>query len=169
MNRNIICQSCGKTNQVNNIEKYVGKKVRLTCLNTACNKPIIIDLTEEIIENDQTVLIKPKVNLSSTATLVHVSADGIKKYITLSNTENIIGRPSAALNSATIVIENDPYLSRKQFNIQCNGSEYIISVYKSKNQTYLNEKAVKEGDALFLKNGDKIVAGKSAFIFTNAV
>jgi len=167
MFRNVPCPKCGKINQINNISKYIGKKVRLTCLNTACGKEIILDLTNE--DSDTTVVVNKTGTAFGNAELVQMSY-GIKvKVYSISKDENIIGRKSHK-DPADIIIAEDPYISRRHLCIQKvkqmeNECEYIVYDLNAKNKTKINNSALREGERIYLKDGDVIVAGNTTLVF----
>ena len=76
------------------------------------------------------------------------------------------------IRDSDIAVNDDPYISRKQFVIKTvsdNGNQerthYMITDCKSKNKTLLNGQALESDEAIFLKDGDIITAGKSTFEF----
>jgi pSer/pThr/pTyr-binding forkhead associated (FHA) protein len=172
MYRNIICQSCGKISQISNIQKYLGKKVRLNCLNTACNKEIILDLTNDV-QDDTTFVVKNIQNYKTSGTLSHTDEEGKTREYVLIKDDNVVGRKSES-TSNDIGIKDDPYISRRQFIIKTkvdakhpDRCDFTIADCESKNKTYLNGKELKSGEEIFLIHNDVIKAGKSTFIFKN--
>lgn len=169
MYRNVACPKCGKINQINNISKYIGKKVRLTCLNTACGKEIILDLTSE--DSDTTVVANKIYAQQGKAELIQIEDGNNVKAFAITKEENVIGRRSQN-DPADIIIQNDPYLSRKHFCIkklkvkQGNDQyEYLIYDLNVKNKTKINNCLLKEGEKLYLKDGDIIDAGTTKLVF----
>jgi len=169
MFRNVPCPKCGKINQINNISKYIGKKVRLTCLNTACGKEIILDLTNE--DSDTTVVVNKINNHQGNAELVQIEDGNTVTAFPITKEENVIGRRSQN-DPADIVIQDDPYLSRKHFCIKKlkvnqgnNQYEYLIYELNAKNKTKINNCFLKEGEKLYLKDGDIIDAGTTKLVF----
>lgn len=167
MYRNVTCPKCGKVNQISNINKYIGKKIRLVCLNTACGKEILLDLTNE--DSDTTMVVNQTNRNLGQAELVQM-ADGIKvKVFPIDREENIVGRISQS-EPADIIIKDDPYLSRKHLCIkkikQKNEAyEYMVFDLKARNKTKINNTSLKEGEKIFLKDGDVIVAGNTTLVF----
>jgi len=172
MYKNVICQSCGKISQISNIQKYMGKKVRMNCLNTACGKEIIFDLTNDVAE-DVTFVVKNVQNHKTAGKLIHKDEKGKRVEYVLLKDDNIIGRHAHSASN-DIGIKDDPYISRRQFIIRAkvdrNHSdvcEFTIEDCESKNKTFLNGKELRAGEEIFLVNGDIIKAGNTSFVFKN--
>ncbi|MBL0026879.1 MAG: FHA domain-containing protein [Saprospiraceae bacterium] len=170
MFKNVTCPSCGRVNQISNVRKYIGKKVRLNCLNTACGKAIIPDLID-MDDGDMTIVIKKPTQSNQIGKLIHTSDNVIISEFVLAENENIAGRNSSTF-TADIHINNDPYISRKQFIIKAASNagdsgnfNFILSDCNSKNKTYLNGQALEANEEIFLRDGDIIAAGKSTFEF----
>jgi pSer/pThr/pTyr-binding forkhead associated (FHA) protein len=171
MYRNVTCPGCNKINQITNVNKYIGKKVRLICLNTACGREIILDLTEE--DSDTTIVVHRNSNGNGKAELIQISDDNKNKVYPLIREESVVGRVSKN-EPADIIIEHDPYVSRKHFcikrqnNSQINGNghnEYLIYGLNAKNTTKVNDFELKEGEKVYLKDGDVIIAGTTRLVF----
>lgn len=170
MFKNVTCPACGRVNQISNVRKYLGKKVRLNCLNTACGKEMVLDLTEAE-DSDKTVVIRKPTNLKQMGKLIQKTGDKVLGEFILTKNEHVAGRNSSAF-IPDIAVNDDPYISRKQFVIKTvsdNGNQerthYMITDCKSKNKTLLNGQALESDEAIFLKDGDIITAGKSTFEF----
>jgi len=172
MYKNVICQFCGKVNQISNVQKYLGKKVRMNCLNTACGKEMILDLTNDVHE-DITFVVKNVQNHKTSGKLIHKDEKGKTVEYVLLKDDNVIGRHSHS-SSNDIGIKNDPYISRRQFIIrakvdrnQIDVCDFTIEDCESKNKTYLNGKELRVGEEIFLVNDDIIKAGNTSFVFKN--
>lgn len=170
MYKNVTCPACGRINQISNVKKYLGKKVRLNCLNTACGKEIILDLTEAE-DNDTTVVVSNSHKIFHGGKLIQKKGDHVMAEYILSKKENIAGRNSAHYK-ADIIVQDDPYISRKQFVVKTNQTSdhpgkiaYSLIDCHSKNKTFLNGQALEANEEVFLKDGDIIEAGKSTFEF----
>jgi hypothetical protein len=169
MNKNVPCPKCGKINQILNVNKYMGKKVRLVCLNTACNQEIILDLTQE--DSDTTVIVHQINRHQGSAELIQMVENKMVKAYPLFKEECIVGRRSQT-DPPDIVIQHDPYLSRKQFGIKkqklAQGEqmyEYMIFGCNAKNKTRINNSYLEAGEKYFLKDGDVIEAGTTTLVF----
>lgn len=150
----------------------MGKKVRMNCLNTACGKEIILDLTNDVAE-DVTFVVKNVQNHKTAGKLIHKDEKGKTVEYVLLKDDNIIGRHAHAASN-DIGIKNDPYISRRQFIIRAkvdrNHSdvcEFTIEDCESKNKTFLNGKELRAGEEIFLVNDDIIKAGNTSFLFKN--
>lgn len=165
MNRNISCPHCKSINQINNIEKYFGKKARIYCLNSACNKEIILDLAQEAKHNEQTEVIQSKHSITSSASLTYKNEAVENNKLMLFKGDNVIGRSSKSSTPADFMVNGDPYLSRRQFLIKYHNGEFSIMDCNSKNQTYLNGSLLMAGEEIFLVNNDQIKAGQTTFIY----
>ena len=170
MFKNIICPSCGRVNQINNVRKYLGKKVRLNCLNTGCGKEIIMDLNEESVE-DKTIVVRKNESVINSGKLVYKNPNNDLSVFVLSKNENLAGRSNSSFKP-DIEIKDDPYFSRKQFiikviNISGTSGQfnYILTDCNSKNKTILNGKALEMNEEIFLNDHDIIQAGNSTFEF----
>lgn len=167
MFRNIECPSCGRTNRVNNIENYFGKKARIYCLNTSCGKPIIIDLTREVSSDDKTVLVgRLELNVNTNAFLNYETQNGEVVKYKLLPLDNVIGRGQTPGNQADLIIDEDPYISRRQFKIKAKDNNYTIVDCNSKNVTLLNNHPLNSGEEIYLHDGDIIIAGRTKFVFS---
>ncbi len=170
MFKNVTCPACGRVNQISNVRKYLGKKVRLNCLNTACGKEIILDLTESQDE-DKTVVIRKTPDASQMGKLIQKKGNKVLAEFFITKNENIAGRKSSTF-IPDIVIHDDPYISRKQFVIKAiramddpESFTFALMDCRSKNKTVLNGQALEAEEEIFLKDGDIIEAGTSTFEF----
>ncbi|MFZ1457235.1 MAG: FHA domain-containing protein [Saprospiraceae bacterium] len=170
MFKNVTCPACGRVNQISNVRKYLGKKVRLNCLNTACGKEMVLDLTEAE-DSDKTVVIRNPKNVSIGGKLIQKKDNHAVAEFILNKNENIAGRNSPNFK-ADIIVQNDPFISRKQFMIKASSPaedsgniSFSLCDCNSKNKTFLNGQALEAREEVFLKDGDIIEAGKSAFEF----
>lgn len=163
MNRNVKCESCGKNNQIINIEKYFGKKARIYCLNSACNKGIILDLTNEVVQNDNTHIINNDSLHHSVYKLIYENKNVENQALNIFICDNVVGRLSSNEMKADLVVSGDPYLSRRQFILRYKKDGYTISDCNSKNKTLLNGKELCQGEEIYLIEGDIISAGQTTF------
>lgn len=93
-----------------------------------------------------------------------------QQTFTLKVGRQVIGRKSDSKPCEIMVETKDMYMSRNHFIVEVNKFTngmygYSISDCNATNYTYVNLKKLREGDELYLKDGDTIQAGETKIVF----
>lgn len=93
-----------------------------------------------------------------------------QQTFTLKEGKQTVGRKSESKPCAIMVETGDMYMSRNHFNIEVNKFAngmygYSISDCNATNHTYVNLKKLRDGDEMYLKDGDTIQAGETKIVF----
>ncbi|HQW12794.1 MAG TPA: FHA domain-containing protein [Saprospiraceae bacterium] len=168
MNQIINCPHCGQPNNVRNIERYLGKMVRIPCGNTVCRKPF--EHRFEIPEEENLTVVNRNDTFGKEAILILVESEfHPKKIFLLKEGEEEFGRRSAKNNAQ--IISEDKSISRRHFKIngirqtRTGKLKFTLEDIESTNRVCLNGITLNHLIKPFLMHNDKISIGNSEMIF----
>lgn len=185
--KKVQCPSCGKVLVVTNTMNATLKKFHCPNCNRLLQTSFPAQEEEPLVAKTYLAPLQRKVDNGATqlsgnsfgSTQLSVSKADVNEkaklevgghtYL-LQDGQNIVGRKCSS-SKATVQIEaTDNYMSRQHFIINVsalsNGSKKVVmSNYKNKNRTYVNEQPIGKGDEIRLFDGNKIRIGNTIIIF----
>ncbi|MDR0836588.1 MAG: FHA domain-containing protein [Tannerella sp.] len=139
-----------------------------------CKKEIPISFIEQKLEqqnSDETaVLIKKNQNQGTGCLTVLQDEDAPHQEFLLQEGENTVGRKAKVCTASICISTDDKTMSRNHLKIEVKknpkgGYFHCLSDNNSINHTLYNGKSIESGDIVVLKDGDKLVIGKTTIRF----
>jgi pSer/pThr/pTyr-binding forkhead associated (FHA) protein len=138
-----------------------------------CKKEIPISFIERKLEqqnNDETVVVRKGENKGIGKLTILQGEEVPQQEFQLQEGENIIGRKAKVRMASICIQTDDKTMSRSHLRIDVKknprgGYFHYLSDNNSINHTLYNGKSIESGDVVVLKDGDKLLIGKTTVRF----